>query len=165
MANRSAPRSLLAGCAALALVATAAGATPPTRGQAIVGGTKVPVRYASAFRRTTGSGGYAILLSDRRVRCSELHKLPDENSLGQRWALVALYPTKDGYTRTGPVLGEMEYPVGDAYASLSRGVSINLASAGLFPGVVWRGKVDQPSRTVGGKRYEVHARFTANWCG
>jgi hypothetical protein len=163
-------RLLACGVLALALVATAGGAAPAaTHGFTIVGGKRVDVRFAAAFMRATtksgDGGGYAIVLSDKRLRCTDLYKLPVTNPIGDRWALVALYPTKDGFPQTGPVRGEMEYPVGDAYASLTRNVSINLRSAGLFPGVLWRGTVRQGARKVEDRVYAVNATFAARWCG
>src|SRR5204862_1244681 len=133
-----------------------------------IGGAGVPGRYAAAFVRTPAHGafgGYGIVLAASPLPCDRLAHLPDENRLGARWVLLALNPTKDGFAQTGEVRGEVAYPVGDAYASLSRGVTINLRSAGIGHGAVWRGLVVQAPRTIEGKVYAVKATFAARWCG
>src|SRR4051812_31447121 len=117
------------GLAALACATGAQAAAAPTHGRAVIGGASVPVRYAAAFVRTPAHGafgGYGIVLAASPLPCDRLAHLPDENRLGARWVLLALNPTKDGFAQTGEVRGEVAYPVGDAYASLSRGVTINL---------------------------------------
>jgi hypothetical protein len=158
--------AVAAAIAALTLSGVGAAAAPPTSGVASVGGDKLQLRYAAAFKRRAapGYGGYAILLTEKLVRCGELAKLPYDNSLEQPWVLVALFPTKDGFLPTGLVGGEVEYPVGDAYVSLSRGVTIKLTSAAPVPGVRWRGTVSQPPRTINGSTYSVRAGFNARWC-
>jgi hypothetical protein len=153
---------------ALVLAATASGGALPARGRAIIGGTTVQLRYAAAFPRTApdgSSGGYAIILAAKPVRCNELYHLPDQNRLGTGWALVSLYPTKDGAPPTGKdVHGEIDYPVEDAYASLARGVSIALSNAAPVRGSVWRGRAVQGARKVEGKMYALNVTFAARWC-
>jgi hypothetical protein len=155
--------------AAVPLVAgvAVAGRLPAT-GKGVIGGSTVQLRYAAAFSRSSpdgSSGGYAVVLAAKPVRCSDLGHLPDENRIGSRWVLVSLYPTKDGAVPIGDVRGEIDYPVGDAYASLARGASITLATSGSpFPGAVWRGHVGQGVRKVEGKLYGVNVNFAARWC-
>ena len=153
--------------AALVLVSGASAAGPQVEGRATIGGKAVQLRYAAAFLRSApdrSSGGYAIVLAATPLRCAQLSHLPDQNEIGQRWALVALYPTKDGFPPTSDVRGEVDYPVADAYASLARGVSIRLSSAGPFPGAIWHGRVVQAARKVEGKAYALNVRFAARWC-
>lgn len=163
-------RALAALLAALALLlagAATAQKAPKTRGYAIVGGKWMPVRWAAAFVRTSpaSDGGYGIVLADKPLRCQDLSRLPIENRVGQRWALIALFPTKDGFPATGSrTRATMDYPVADAYASLSRGVTLGLEEAAPFPGYVWTGRIDQTKRRVDGKGYAVHATFAARWC-
>jgi hypothetical protein len=160
-------RPLLAGAGALVLAGAGSAATPAAQGRAVIGGATVQLRYAAAFTRSApdgSSGGYAIVLAAKPVRCGQLAHLPDRNPIGSRWALISLYPTKDGSPPTGAARGEIDYPVDDAYASLARGVTISLASSGPFPGAVWRGRAAQGPRKVEGKVYALNVRFAARWC-
>jgi hypothetical protein len=148
------------------LAAPAAAAAPQVTGTATIGGSKVELRYARAFLRQSNgaSGGWAIVLSPQPVRCSDVKLLPASSPLHQPWALIALYPTKDGLPQTGRVAGEIDYPVGDAYASLARGVRIMFTAAQPFAGGTWRGNIVQQLRSVEGKRYALNAHFSARWC-
>jgi hypothetical protein len=148
------------------LAAPAGASAPQVSGTATIGGSKVELRYARAFLRQPNgaSGGWAIVLSPAPVRCRDLKLLPTSTPLRQPWALVALYPSKDGLPQTGRVGGEIDYPVGDAYASLARGVRIVLSAAEPFPGGTWRGHVVQQARSVEGKRYALNVHFSARWC-
>jgi hypothetical protein len=159
-------RRLLVCALALGAATTAGAATPQVSGRATIGGERVTLRYATAFERkaSAGAGGYAIVLSERPVRCADLVHLPGASTLRQRWALVSLFATKEGFP-TGHVRGELDYPVGDAYVSLSRGVSIFMTDAGAYPGAVWTGRAIQMLRVVEGERYSLNARFAARWCG
>ena len=90
------------------------GAAPPPHGYAIVGGKKIPVRYAASFMRASvngGGGGYAIILSDKRLRCDDLYRLPARNPLGDHWALSRSTRRRMASSSRAPH-GEMEYPVG-----------------------------------------------------
>jgi hypothetical protein len=147
--------------------ASTAGAAPPAQGNAVIGGVKVQLRYAAAFVRSApnGTGGYAIVLAEKPIRCDQLSRLPTENRLGERWALIALYPTKDGSLPTSNVRGEIDYPVADAYAALARGVSISVRSWAPIPGAVWQGRAYQAPRKVEGLLYSLKVRFSARWCG
>jgi hypothetical protein len=149
------------------LAAPAGAAAPQVTGSATIGGSTVALRYARAFLREASggaSGGWAIVLSPAPVRCRDLRQLPASNPLHQPWALVALYASKDGLPQTGAVSGEIDYPVGDAYASLARGTRIVFSAAQPFPGGTWRGRALQQARTVEGKRYALNVHFTARWC-
>ena len=158
----------LAMLGALAVAAGASGGTLPARGHAVIGGKTVKLRYAAAFSRSApdgSSGGYAIVLAAKPLRCARLSHLPDQNKIGGAWALVSLYPTKDGSPPTGQTVhGEIDYPVGDAYASLARGVSISLSGSAPFSGAVWHGRAVQGARKVEGKVYALNASFAARWC-
>jgi hypothetical protein len=160
-------RGLAVAALALVLVASAGARTARSaQGTATIGDAKVALRYAAAVQLATpGSGGYAIVLSSKPLHCSQLYNLPDENPIGNSWVLVSLFPTKDGAISTAQVRGEVDYPLGDAYATLSRGVSIRVTNFGLFSGAVWRGRVYQGARTVEGNVYAVKARFSAQLCG
>jgi hypothetical protein len=150
----------------LVLVAPASAAAPQVTGTTTLGGSQVTLRYATAFLRQAGgaSGGWAVVLTPEPVRCRDLALMPASSPLHQPWALVALYPSKDGLPETGRVAGEIDYPVGDAYASLARGVRIVFTAAQPFPGGTWRGRAIQPLRAVEGKRYALNVRFAARWC-
>jgi hypothetical protein len=148
---------------AAAAAGSAGGASPQANGGATVAGSPVSLHYATAFQRA--GAGYAILLTEHPVRCSMLASLPSTNQLRQPWVLVSLFPTRDGVLGFGRLNGEIDYPVGDAYASISRGVSIVLTEgAGPYPGAVWRGRVAQAVRVIAGERFNVRARFAARWC-
>jgi hypothetical protein len=147
--------------------AAATAGKPQVSGSATIANEKITLRYATAFVRESvhgASGAYAIVLTPRPVRCADLRKLPDESPLRQPWALVALFPTPHGAPGTGRVRGEVNYPVGDAYAVVARGVSIVLQDAVPFPGAVWTGRVAHSTRVVEGERYALSARFNARWC-
>jgi hypothetical protein len=149
-----------------AAAAPAGAAAPQVSGTATIGGSPVELRYARAFLRQSNgaSGGWAIVLSPAPVRCRDLKLLPASSPLHQPWALVALYPSKDGLPQTGHVSGEIDYPVGDAYASLARGTRIVFTAAQPFAGGTWRGRAVQQARTVEGKRYALNVHFSARWC-